>query len=154
MAKRIFDEATKRKLLGILPFSPGSFVTWTPEEFFSFPLDLQPKFNLRPFDNERIAFVREVIQSGKFGIETARKLVEYSLTYWTDLIDLGTQLEIDFSQESIGLLPDALVWMIYKKASELTFGISAEEREAFESQPVSESVPLSKAAESADSTPA
>ena len=152
MAKRILDEVTKRKLAGMLPFSPGAFITWTPEEFFAFPLDVQPKFNVRPFDAERIAYIRESIQAGKFTVETARKAVEYAVTHWSDLIDLGTQLEIEFSQESFSLLPESLVWLIYKKVNEMTFGLSAEEKEAFASQPLAESGLSSKAAGSADLT--
>lgn len=154
MAKRILDEVTKRKLLGMLPFSPGAYVTWTPEEFFPFPLDLQPKFNIRPFDKATSVTVKSAIQAGGFDIEIARNAIKYSVTHWRDLIDLGTQLDVEFSPDAFDLLPEPLVWKLWKKANELTYGLSDEEKEALESQPVSESVPLSKAAINADSTPA
>lgn len=154
MAKRIFDEATKRKLMGMLPFSPDSFVVWTPDEFIPFPEDLRPKFNIRPLDKSTSSFVRAEIQAGRFDVETARKAIQYAVTSWRDFIDLGTQLEIDYSTMAFDSFPDNLVWRIYKKVNELTYGLSQEEKEGLESQPVSESVPLSKAAGSADSTQA
>lgn len=152
--KRILDEKTKRKLAGLLPFSPDSFVVWTPDEFFDFPPDVQPKFNIRPFDKTTGAFIRAEIQAGRFDVETARKAIQYAVTNWKDFIDLGTQLEIEYSAPAFDSFPEPLVWRIYKKANELTYGLSSEEKEGLESQPVSESVPLSKAAESADSIPA
>jgi hypothetical protein len=152
MTKRILDEVTKRKLAGMLPFSPGAFVVWTPEEFFSFPLDVQPKFSVRPLDKEHIAALRAAHQKGDYGIETQTKAIQYAVTHWADLIDLGTQFEIEFSQESFSLLPEPLVWLIYKKVNEMTFGLSAEEKEALELQQRPESGPLSKAAENVDST--
>jgi hypothetical protein len=154
MAKRILDEATKRRLAGVLPFSPEAFTTWTPEEFFDLPLDLQPKFNIRPFSKETSAALRADIQAGKFDVETARKAIRYAVTSWKDLVDLGNQTDVDYSQEAFDSFPDNLVWIIYKKVNEMTFGISKEEKEALELQPVSESEPLSKAAKNADSTQA
>ena len=152
--KRILDEKTKRKLAGLLPFSPDSFVVWTPEEFFDFPESVQPKFNIRPFDKSTSAAIRSEIQAGKFDVETARKTIQYAVTNWRDLIDLGTQLDIDYSLSAFESFPEPLVWRLYKKANELTYGLSSEEKEGLELQPVSESGPLSKAAESADSTQA
>lgn len=154
MAKRILDEATKRKLSGLLPFSPDSFVVWTPDEFFAFPVNLQPKFNIRPFDKVTCAFIKADIQAMKFEVETARKAIKYAVTGWRDFIDLGTQLEIDYSEMAFEVFPEPLIWRIYKKANELTYGLSPEEKEAFESQQALELVPLSKAAENADSTQA
>lgn len=150
MEKRIFDDKTKRKLQGLLPFSPNAYVTWTPEEFLDFPEWMQPKINLRPFSKEFIEIIRGDEQKNILISEAVLKALTYSIMGWKDLYDLGTETEIIFSVEAIKSFPEALAWVIYKKVNELTFGLSPAEKESLESQQRPESGPLSKAAESAD----
>jgi hypothetical protein len=150
MVKRIFDQKTKRKLSGLLPFSPNAYVTWTPDEFLDFPIDIQPKINIRPLSKELIEEIRSNIQANKFSLEIARKAMTYCITGWRDLIDLGTELEVSFNPENVNQLPENLVWIIYKKVNEMTFGLSEAEKESLELQQRPGSGPLSKAAESAD----
>lgn len=154
MEKKIFDEKTKRKLSGLLPFAPDSFVVWTPEEFFDFPIEAQPVFHARPFDDATMKYIRSAATSGIFDIEHARKAVQNAFPFWKNLLRLPDMEEIPYSQEAFAGLPEALVWIMYYKGRELTFGMSAEEREGLELQPGAKSEPSIKAAESADSTPA
>jgi len=152
--KRILDEKTKRILSGMLPFSPNSFVEWTPKEFLDLPAELQPSFNIRPFDKATIESLRKDGRDNKFGIDTARMTLKYAMTSWKNVFDLGTSEDIEFSQDAIDLLPESLTWLIYKKCNEMTFGISDEEKQGLELQQRAESASLNKAAENADLVPA
>ena len=154
MEKKIFDEKTKRKLSGLLPFAPDSFVVWTPEEFFDFPIEAQPVFHARPFDDATMKYIRSAATSGIFDIEHARKAVQNAFPFWKNLLRLPDMEEIPYSQEAFAGLPEALVWIMYYKGRELTFGMSAEERELLGSTLPSTSEPLNKSVRPADGTQA
>lgn len=154
MEKRIFDENTKRKLSGLLPFAPDSFVVWNPEEYFEFPKEAQPVFHVKPFDESTCRYIRSAATSGVFDIEHARKAIQSAFPFWKNLIRLPDLEDVPYTPEAFAQLPEALVWIMYLKAKELTYGMSQEEKEGLGSQRGAGSAPLNKAAENADSTPA
>jgi len=152
--KRIFDDKVKRMLSGLLPFAKDAFAVWTPEEFLDLPTEAQPIFHARPFDTDTIKYIQSAATSGIFGVEHARQAIQNAFPYWENLLRLPDLEEIAYGPEGFADLNDNLVWILYFKAREMTFGLSKEEREGFASQQGKKSEPLIKAAESADSIPA
>lgn len=144
--KRIYDEATKKALAGLLPFAPGSYTTATLDCFDHIPEALRPVFRIRDLTAAQLTQFRAVI--GDPSATIIEILQDGVMGPWENLVDSEFN-EIPFSKEAIAKLP--LRWL------ETLFGAAVGlcspnkvEREVFASSqpPMSES--SSKIADGAD----
>ena len=93
MSKIVFDEATRAKLAGLLPFSPDATDKLKPKIFdeMGIPEEYQPTFKIRTMTNAEIEKGRDANISTDDLFELARKVV----VGWENLIDLAKSELID-----------------------------------------------------------
>jgi len=142
MAK-VMDDATRRRFAGLLPFAPGSFSRWTPDEFADLEEGLRPILLVRNFSPEAMKKYRELSANPEINILDAfRETVSMGdLGGWENLIDYGTGLPVSFSSQAIQSLPNRLIALIFHRCAELNNGPTPEEKTGLESLPPPASVP-------------
>lgn len=135
MAK-IMDEATRRKLSGLLPFAPGSFARFTPPEFDVVAEEFRPWFNIREGSRESLKKYRE---RNKEGDNALLAFIEFlqdgALGGWGNYPDMGSGEPFEFSKENIAYLPESLIVILFLRVMEFTNGPSEEEKTGLESLP-------------------
>lgn len=158
--KRVIDEATKKKLVGLLPFAPGSNIPFTPEHLQTLPQEIRPVFFIRPFGEDARMIITKAIAGGEDGVPKTTvvdALNMGALVSWSNVIDAVTMEEIPFTKEAIPSIvdwPDKIVFGLYYEISKITSGPTEVEKEALQSLPPLEPVPLNNPVQSADASPA
>jgi hypothetical protein len=118
MAKRVWDEETKKKLSGLLPFAPGSFIRWTPDPFLFLPEGERPVFHVCPFDADTRKKIQEAAAAGAFSDQTCVDALKQAVPYWENLPDMGTMEDVPYGD--FEALPAGLIWELYAKAQSFT----------------------------------
>ncbi len=150
---RVYDEATKAAMRGILPLQNGSYAEHTPKLFDVLPKEDRPIFRLIAFDDAtRLELATNFESKSALFISTLKAGLKKSVVGWRNLPDLETGKEIDFTVEAIETFPDHLIVALYDFASEIT-GMTALEKEGLESLPPSTSAQSSNPASLADVPP-
>lgn len=154
MSIRTFDDATKKALLGLLPFAPGSFVDVTLDCFDHVPEDIRPVFRIRDFTPDQFyAMQAAVRKDGDVDLPTMIKtLQEGAMGSWDKLPDSNFN-EIPFSVEGIANLPFQWIAALYWKARFLC-SPNKTEREVLGSLPPPASAISSNPASDADAAQA
>lgn len=138
MTNKVMNDATRKKLMGLLPFAPGSFARVTLKEFDGVDPEFVPVFFLRAFSTETMATYRiNMAASGAVVCDVFRQaLSESGIVGWENLRDFVTGEQIPFSKEAVkSLLLDSLASALFSKCSEFTFGPTPEEKTGLESSP-------------------
>ena len=150
MTKRILDDETRRKLSGLLPFAPGSFLPFTPEAFQKVEESLRPIFHLRPFAEKDRAYLRQHLASGTFDTAAiAAALSNSAIVTWSNLIEITSGELLEYSKDAVGTLPDALIHILFDRVQEFSNGPTEIEKEGLESKPLPASESLSNTAQGA-----
>lgn len=154
--KRVIDEATRKKLVGLLPFAPGSQVPFTPDHLLSLEEAVRPVFYIRPLtESARLNISKWALdEDGMSKTRIVEVLSMGSLVGWTNVCDAVTLEDIPFDIKVIVDWPDKIVMGIYYKVAEITAGPSEVEKESLESLPPSASEPSNNPVPSADASPA
>lgn len=119
MTLRIYDEATKKALAGLLPMAPGAFVETTLDCFLHLPEAAQPKFWIRDFTAPQYNAMRAALQAGGVDEQLVNKtLQEGALVGWDNLPNSAFE-ELKFSAEAIAELPFLWKEALYWKAAKL-----------------------------------
>jgi hypothetical protein len=132
--KHILDEATRKALFGMVPFSCEVTTNFTPEEFSKgkIPSEFHPIFSIRSFSQSEMSQLKQ--NSQKYTKDSTAEeiskisndnfdLVSSCVTGWSNLVDAGTMEDIAYSKEAFKTLPS---WMkvsimgFVKKISGLT----------------------------------
>lgn len=126
MIARTMDEEMRRKLAGLLPFAPGSYVTETLDAFADVEEEYRPLFYLRDLPYRHWAALRSAIKAERQ--LDAKTMVEAltgvsnggdgALVGWDNV--LNSNLEpIPFSREAVASLPFLWVEALYWKCAAL-----------------------------------
>jgi hypothetical protein len=134
MAK-IMDEATRRKLSGLLPFAPGSFARFTPPEFDGVDEEFRPVFKVREASKESLTAYRNRDTKEASATDAFVLLLQDALVGWENLRDLITGEVIAFSKDAIAALPERLITILFMRVLEYSYGPSEEEKTGLESLP-------------------
>jgi hypothetical protein len=127
--KRVMDEETRKKLVGLLPFAVGSSVVYTPAFFSRVPEEYRPKFFIGPISPKDQANANTKSREGKFGRDVAVEALKNSIVLgWENLPDFVKGDLIVFSKEAIENLTDHVVWDLYGHGQKLA-GITELEKE-------------------------
>jgi hypothetical protein len=138
MAK-VMDEATRRKLSGLLPFAPGSYARVKLEIFDGVDPEFVPVFFLRAASSETMAAYRLKAEDKSASTCDAFRdlLADGALVGWENFKDLATGEDVKFSKDSIkALILDPLAAALFAKVMEFTYGPTAEEKTGLESLPL------------------
>ena len=144
MAGKVMDDATRRKLSGLLPFAPGSFARVTLELFDGVDPEFVPAFFLRAFAPETMAAYRvRAAEKGANVCDAFREaLASDGLVGWENFRDLATGEEVKFTKDGAkSLLLDTIASALFSKCAEFTYGPTPEEKTGLESLPPPASVP-------------
>lgn len=144
MAGKVMDDATRRKLSGLLPFAPGSFARVTLDLFDGVDPEFVPVFFLRAFSPETMAAYRiKVAEKGSNVCDAFREaLASDGLVGWENFRDLATGDAITFSKDTAkSILLDTIASALFSKCAEFTFGPTPEEKTGLESLPPPASAP-------------
>lgn len=143
MGNKVMDEATKRKLMGLLPFAPDSFARVTPKEFDGVDAEFVPVFFLRAFPNQTMGAYRLRSASGDASVCDAFRdaLADGGCIGWENYRDFVNGVEIPFSKEAVKAMPDKLASALFSRCLEYTYGPTEEEKTGLESLPPPTSEP-------------
>ena len=148
--KRVFDEITRRRVGGLLPFLPNSSAMWTPPELEFLPIEQRPVFDLKPYTKVTLALRRTKQDNFDATIENMKACLKQGVAGWSNLLDYTGEILIEFSPESIAAFPEALIIRLDARILEMTVGLNQEEREGLGSSPPPAPVTSSKVADAAD----
>lgn len=138
MVTKVMTEETRKKLMGLLPFAPGSFARVTLPQFDGVEPEFIPVFFVRAFTAQTIASYRlSVANPNAVVADTFRDaLADGGLIGWENFRDIATGEEIEYSKEAVkSLLLDSLASALFSKCLEFTFGPTPEEKTGLESLP-------------------
>lgn len=136
MTKRIMDDATRKKLMGLLPFAPGSHANFTPDEFAGVDSEFRPVFYIRSLTSDALAKFRlEVQKREATDIVYIEALSSGALVGWDNLVDIVSGVEIPYTKEAVAALPERLIMSIFMKVLEYTNGPTEQEKTGLESLP-------------------
>lgn len=155
MTIRTFDDATKKALLGLLPFAPGAYVDVTLDCHDCVAPEFRPVFRLRDFTAEQYYAMQAAVRAsgGTAPQELMLKTMQEGvLGSWDNLPNSNLE-EIVFSVDEIAKLPFQWIRALYWKAAALC-SPNKLERESFESRQPSTSESSSKTADGAEVPPA
>lgn len=155
MEKRIMDAATRKKLAGLLPFAPGSFVRATLSIFEELPQEFRPTFSLRSWSASDQAYIISKSQTGTLDLMVMATALKSVVLGWDNLLDASTLEMIPFSKEIIPTFSGQLIGAIFEEVNKIS-GLSDEEKEGLELRPPSLSeaqTSSSKTVQSADIAP-
>jgi len=128
--KRIFDEATKKALSGLLPFAPGTSVPFTPEAFQKVEEAFRPIFNLRPYAKKERDYLAEHLKAGTYDKACISRAMENSgVIGWSNFFFYPDGEEIPFEKGQLENLPDVPFYQIHTHLMELTVGPTEVEKE-------------------------
>jgi hypothetical protein len=98
------DEATVRKLLGLLPINNDFTVTYVPEAFKDIDKEYQPTFILKPFNSKEI---KEIALKMQEAVDNDYVLsqIKTKIVGWSNYINLSTQELIVYSDEEVNNIP-------------------------------------------------
>ena len=108
MTARVLDEATRKALQGLTPFSVKSTIKYIPEAFekLDVPEDCKPVFTIRGLTvaegkelDEMVARAADNSDMMKFNSD-AFDLTRKCITGWVNLFDAGSGEEIEYKQDS------------------------------------------------------
>lgn len=142
--KRIYDDATRKAMAGLLPFAEGSYATAGLDCFDHLPEDVRPVFRIRDLSAQQLLRVRKATEEEMPGL-MVEILQEGVMGPWENLVDSAFE-EIAFSKEAIAKLPLRWLETLFNAALKLC-SPNAVEREVLESSQPSTSESLSKAAD-------
>ena len=123
----IFDKETREKLDGLLPFSQDAIDKYTPALFEDVDEKFRPVFHVRTFNRSEAEKVKRAFKNIKATRE--EELIEFArrvTVNWENLIDMGTEEEIEYlaSEDGTGAdkdtfkrLPTTTITQILKHAS-------------------------------------
>ena len=103
MADRRLSEETRQQLLGLLPFSVGSTIEFTPERFGGVEEEFRPGYTIRGFTQEESTKVKKLLRNVKDANE--EELNEYArmiVMGWKNIFDTGTFEEIEYKADPAG----------------------------------------------------
>lgn len=137
MTKRIMDDTTRKKLMGLLPFAPGSHANFTPDEFEWVASEFKPVFYIRSLTSDALSKFRLEVQkreaTDSIYIEA---LSSGALVGWDNLVDIVSGEEVPYTKEAIAVLPERLVMSVFMKVLEYTNGPTEQEKTGLESLPL------------------
>lgn len=127
MTARIMDEATRKKLAGLLPFAPGAYTTDTLEVFEGVEPEYRPRFFLRDLPPGHWSLLRTALKAGR--VVDAPMMLEAlnagALAGWENLLNSGFE-EIPYSKEAVKALPFLWIEALYWKCASLCSPSKAE----------------------------
>lgn len=132
MTIRVFDEATKKALVGLLPLAPGSYITTGLDCFDHLAPADRPLFRIRDLSAEQFTAMRSAVRGGGT-VDPAtmvKALQEGAMGPWEGVPDSNFN-EIPFSTEAIARLPFLWIEAFYWKCAALCSPNKAE-REVLE----------------------
>jgi hypothetical protein len=147
MAELRLDEKTRKSLLGLMPFTQGGVMDYTPEAYLSIPENIRPVFSLRAFTRQESCDIRSMFLNDKYSIEeraeknmeNARKVV----MGWKNIYDLSTGEPLEYKGSALGadkdlfsIFPDVIVSSIFRQASVMS-GLLQQEKQGLKSLPES-----------------
>ena len=138
MTNKVMNDATRKKLMGLLPFAPGSFARVTLEEFDGVDPEFVPVFFLRALSNSAVVKYRLNVNAPDAIIADAFReaLADGGLVGWENYRDFTTGAPIPFSAEAVKtMLLDKLASALFSKCLLFTFGPTQEEKTGLESSP-------------------
>lgn len=147
MTQRIFTDADRKALAGLLPFAPEASLPFTPEAFESVDGGLRPVFFVRPYSKKDREYLAKHVKAGTYDKDSVATAMESgAVTGWTGLYSLPDGAEIPFGTGVLATFPDVVFYQLHAKISELTYGPTKEEKEGLESPRPSTSAPSSNPA--------
>lgn len=104
MAEFRLDEKTRKALMGLMPFSQGGTVNFTPEIFDSLPESARPVFKQRAFTRGEFQSVRDVYadDSVKDKQKVLWDIARKTLSGWETVFDLATGEPMPFKADTDG----------------------------------------------------
>jgi hypothetical protein len=105
MEKRILDDETRSKMLGLAPFSATAEIEFTPEIYKNKGIDdnFIPVFTIRPFTLEEKPKATKTIIDHKVGRELElANILRANVLNWRNLFDAGTKEEILYKADPAG----------------------------------------------------
>jgi len=121
---RVFDDAERRKLAGMMPFKKGASV-WVRLPEFEFLGDEQPEFEVSVFDEETCEAVRKAASEADADVKSwdaaMFEAVKKSLRGWKGMVDLATWEQLPYSSENVELLRGLpIVSRLYTRIAEFS----------------------------------
>jgi len=107
------DEETKKKMMGLVPITSDFTVDFTPEVFKDFPVEIQPVFTLKPWNNKEI---KEVAKVGEDDTK-AMLAIAKQIVGWKNVIVLPTEDELVYEPDPKGGVKVELLERIPTKVS-------------------------------------
>lgn len=141
MADYRLDEATKKSLLGLMPFSQGGMMDYTPEIFKDIASKIKPVFKLRAFTRQEFQEVRDIYGNNEKEKQGALWAVgRKALKGWDKIFDLSTGEAVIFKADADGgidkdlweTLPLTIRRMIFTQISIMS-GLLEQERQGLKS---------------------
>jgi hypothetical protein len=141
MAEYRLDEATKKALLGLMPFSQGGTMDFTPEAFKDVPKNAQPVFKLRSFTRQEFQDVRDIYSNEEKDKQKALwEIARKTLKGWSKVFDLSTGEAVLFKADADGgvdkelweALPLLIRRVIFTQVSVMS-GLLEQERQGLKS---------------------
>ena len=155
MIARTMDEETRRKLTGLLPFAPGSYVTETLDAFQDVEEQYRPRFYLRDFSYRHWAALRSSIKvERQMAADTMIEALsggsqgDGALVGWENVLNSNLET-IPYTKEAVAALPFLWIEALYWKCAALC-SPSKLEKEGLDSLPPPASDTSSSLARSAD----
>ncbi len=143
------DDAIRKKLAGLLPFAPGSYVTETLDAFQDVDEEFRPRFCLRDLAARHWGAMRPATRADRSpdAAEMIAALNDGALVGWNNVIDSSLR-EIPYNKEAVAALPYLWIETLYWKCA-LLCSPSKAEKEGLGSSPPPASDTLSNPAQSA-----
>jgi hypothetical protein len=111
MADFRLDEATRGALIGLMPFSQGGTIRFTPDICKVLPENIRPSFTHRALTRAEFNSVRDIYADENKGVDKQKALWEIArktVTAWENIFDLATGEPIPYKQDSDGGLDKGL----------------------------------------------
>lgn len=124
MEKRIYDDVTRRRLAGTLPFARDASVPFTPEHLIDLPDEVRPVAMLGRFSDEDRAKVIAWAKDNA-GVSFSDLMVEVlassGIRSWSNVRDLMTEEELPFTPENVALMRDStFLYECYTRCAEFS----------------------------------
>ena len=102
MSKKFkLDEATKTKMLGLFPITNDFTVSYTPDEYAELPVEVQPKFVLKPWCEKQCKMMAKEYESTPDQDSILDK-VRQQIVGLENMINIATEEVIEYSSEPDG----------------------------------------------------
>lgn len=142
MADFRLDEATKKALLGLMPFSQNGTIDFTPDVFKDIIFKARPVFKQRAYTAQERQEIRDIYLSDDIKDKSPAilDLVRRTVLGWENLFDLATASSLPFKadadkgadKEIWGIMPRILTDALVENVSKMS-GLLPQERQGLKS---------------------